>query len=71
MEQERQEAACVGSGASLAGPGTEPEHHHSHTTMRARHRNLPPGIEALHACNGGRKYSYNWYKGSVSRILEL
>ena len=27
--------------------------------------NVPPGIELL-SCGNNRKYSYNWYKGSVS-----
>jgi hypothetical protein len=28
-------------------------------------KNVPAGIEFLHSC-GSRKFSYNWYKGSVS-----
>lgn len=31
-------------------------------------KNMPPGMEALHHCRGGRKYSYNWYKFSVSGV---
>lgn len=34
-------------------------------------RNVPWGIEALQACNGGRKFSYNWYKGSVLLLTFL
>ncbi|GIL70411.1 hypothetical protein Vretimale_3592 [Volvox reticuliferus] len=34
--------------------------------MRSRQlKNVPPGLEILQACNSGRKFSYNWYKGSV------
>ncbi|KAG2498316.1 hypothetical protein HYH03_003577 [Edaphochlamys debaryana] len=28
-------------------------------------KNVPPGLELLHTCNGGRKFSYNWYRASV------
>ncbi|PNW74950.1 hypothetical protein CHLRE_12g503000v5 [Chlamydomonas reinhardtii] len=28
-------------------------------------KNVPPGLEILHACYGGKRFSYNWYKGSV------
>jgi hypothetical protein len=30
-------------------------------------RVVPPAIDALHACHG-KRFSYNWYKGSVSRL---
>lgn len=29
-------------------------------------KNLPLGLELLHSCHGGRRFSYNWYKASVS-----
>lgn len=57
-----------GSEGATAG-GLAPSYADGEGNMRPRAlKNMPPGMEALHHCRGGRKYSYNWYKFSVSGV---